>query len=182
MKYTEKQYLFTLSQIIFQLLTMNSSSSSENDMLTPELVKVEANNVINNLLPPKSKAKYLKAYENFCVWKNSKGAKSFSETVFLAYFQEISKYKQPSTLWSIYSMLKATVSLNNNIQINLYAKLIAFLKRLSEGHKTKKSRVLSAENVDTFLNEAPDDSFLAVKVSKFNTGLPVDRFDHFSYT
>lgn len=145
---------------------MNLSSSSESEALTPEFVRTEAKNAINNLLPAKSKAKYLKAYENFSTWKNCKGAKSFSETVFIAYFQELAKHKQPSTLWSIYSMLKATVSINNEIQINTYAKLIAFLKRLSAGHKTKKSRVLSAENVDTFLTEAPDQSFLSVKVSK----------------
>lgn len=91
---------------------------------------------------------------------------SFSETVFLAYFQHLAMTKQP-TLWSIYSMLKSTVNTKNNIQIEKYSKLIAYLKRLSEGHKSKKSKVLSSKNIETFLNEAPDNDFLAIKVSMY---------------
>lgn len=46
------------------------SSSSESEILTPENIKLNAETVINNLLPNKSREKYLKAYENFITWKN----------------------------------------------------------------------------------------------------------------
>ncbi|KOB63615.1 Uncharacterized protein OBRU01_24714 [Operophtera brumata] len=35
---------------------------------------------------------------------------------------------------------------------------------MSDGYKPKKSKVFSVKNVETFLNEAPDKVFLAVKV------------------
>lgn len=147
---------------------MSSPSSYESDnVLTPETITIEANNVVQNLLPTKSREKYLKAYDNFILWKNRKGAKTFSENIFLAYFQELAKTKQPSTLWSIYSMLKSTVNTNKNIKIDSYSKLVSYLKRLSEGYKAKKSKVFSGQNVETFLNDAPDKEFLATKVCIF---------------
>ncbi|RVE49622.1 hypothetical protein evm_005754 [Chilo suppressalis] len=41
----------------------------------------------------------------------------------------------------------------------------AYLKRLSERHKPKKSKVFSQQNVETFLNDAPDKEFLATKIT-----------------
>lgn len=148
-----------------------SSSSDESLSLTPQSVINDAQNVIQNLLPTKSREKYVRAYENFIIWKNAKGAKSFSENVLLSYFQELAKNKQPSTLWSTYSMLKSTINTNKDIKIETYTKLTAYLKRMSEGHKPKKSKVFSSQNVETFLNEAPDKDFLAIKVSIIIIGI-----------
>lgn len=97
-----------------------SESDNESELLTPEFIKNEASTVVDNLLPQKSRNKYLQAYDNFIKWRASKRVKSFSESVFLVYFQELSKTLQPSTLWSIYSMLKATMKTKNNVQINMY--------------------------------------------------------------
>lgn len=146
---------------------MSSSSDSESIELTPDSIRTDARNVMDNLLPAKSREKYMKAYGNFIEWRNSRGAKNFSESVFLAYFQYLAKTKQPSTLWSTYSMLKSTVSSNNDVKLDTYSKLIAYLKRMSDGFKPKKSKVFSVKNVETFLNEAPDNIFLAVKVSNY---------------
>ncbi|RVE46833.1 hypothetical protein evm_008541 [Chilo suppressalis] len=62
-------------------------------------------------------------------------------------------------------MLKSTINTNKNIKIDSYSKLLAFLKRLFEGYKPKKSKVFSHQNVETFLNDAPDKEFLATKVA-----------------
>lgn len=62
-------------------------------------------------------------------------------------------------------MLKATISVKHDIQINTYTKLLSFLKRKSDGHRAKKSKILTTQNVETFMNEAPDHSVLAIKVS-----------------
>lgn len=137
---------------------------SSSDTLTPENILNEADSVIENLLPLKSRVQYLKSYEKFIDWKDRNGAKSFSESVFLAYFSELSKKMKPSSLWSIYSMLKSTVSTRHNVHIKEYSKLTAFLKRSSDGFKSKKSKVFTAQNVETFLNKSPDDIYLATKV------------------
>ncbi|KAL4714615.1 hypothetical protein ACJJTC_019678 [Scirpophaga incertulas] len=63
---------------------------------------------------------------------------SFSENVILAYLKDLSDKFKPSSMWAKYSMLKSTLNIYNNIDITKYSKVIAFLKRNSEGHKGKK--------------------------------------------
>lgn len=41
----------------------------------------------------------------------------------------------------------------------------AYLKRQSEGYKPKKSKILTEENVETFINIAPNEMYLSTKVS-----------------
>lgn len=146
----------------------SDDSESENEMdidCTPPDLRSEAKLAMENLLPAKSKEKYMKVYENFMFWRNEKNAKLFSETVFLAYFNEIAKTKKPSTLWAIYSMLKCTVHIKNSIDLKNYGNLTTFLKRQSSGFKSKKSKILTGENIKQFLLEAPDDIYLATKVN-----------------
>lgn len=143
-----------------------SSEDSDFD-LTPDCIQSEASDIITNLLPEKSKETYMKTYDAFNTWKTAKGAKSVSESVLLVYFQHLSSTKKPSSLWCIYSMLKSTISIKHNVEIKNYTKLLSFLKRKSEGHRAKKSKVFTAQNIETFLNEAPDHNFLAVKVSTY---------------
>lgn len=45
--------------------------------------------------------------------------------------------------------------------------LSAFIKRQSHGFTAKKSKVFTAEDVNKFLNEAPDAEYLLLKVSNF---------------
>ncbi|XP_073966826.1 uncharacterized protein isoform X2 [Choristoneura fumiferana] len=143
----------------------STTDDSDTDMDTaPPEIKEAAQAIVNNLLPEKSKDKYLKVYTNFTTWMSENSTTSFSENVLLAYFGELSKTLKPSTLWGIYSMLKATLSSKNNVNINSYKRLTSLLKRFSMGYKSKKSKVLTAENVDTFLMEAPDLIYLAAKV------------------
>lgn len=61
-------------------------------------------------------------------------------------------------------MLKSTIQINENTDISQYKKLIAFLKRQNDSYEAKKSKVLTMENVTQFLKEAPDDTFLLIKV------------------
>ena len=39
------------------------------------------------------------------------------------------------------------------------------LKKQSSGYRSKKSKILTGENVSTFLNEAPDKVYLPIKVA-----------------
>lgn len=145
-----------------------SSSNNEDEInivSTPPEILIEARNASDSLLPPKSKEKYMIAYDSFIEWKNSKNAQSFSENVFLAYFNELANKYKPSSLWCIYSMLKSTVIIKNDINIKSYANLTAFLKRRSDGYRSRKSKILSSSEVEKFLKEAPDSQYLATKVS-----------------
>lgn len=146
------------------------SSSSSGDELDSNLTPPEITNapkIINeNLLPIKSKQRYIATYDNFLQWKTDKKANTFSEDVFLAYFGELAEKYKPSSLWAIFSMLKSTLMTKNCVNIKNYANLTAFLKKKSDGFISKKSKVLTAEHVEKFLNDAPDTKYLATKVNR----------------
>lgn len=123
-----------------------------------------ANAAIQNLLPPKSRKLYDAAYKNFKFWCTEKNVTNVSENVMLAFFSEKQKTMKSSTLWAQYSMIKACISIYDNIDISGFSKLIALLKRNSKGYLPKKSKVLSRENLDTYLTEADDNEHLMIKV------------------
>ncbi|KAB0802104.1 hypothetical protein PPYR_04290 [Photinus pyralis] len=77
--------------------------------------------------------------------------------------KETSRVFSPSSLWSLYSMLKATILIKKNIDISRFPKLIAFIKRQNDGYKPKKSKLLTREEMDRFLKEAPNDKYLLSK-------------------
>lgn len=144
---------------------MSDSNNEEELELTPAELRQAVQTAELQLLPEKSRVKYVKAFDLFNEWRHKKGAKTFSETVLLSYFLELANSKKPSTLWSTFSMLKSTLKVKKNVHIENYPKLMAFLKKTSAGHKPKKSKILTASDVERFLNDAPDVDYLAAKVS-----------------
>jgi hypothetical protein len=66
-----------------------------------------ANAVSLNLLPEKSKERYIMAYDKLLKLKKINKTKSLLENVFLTNFNKLSTEIKPSILWSIYSMLKS---------------------------------------------------------------------------
>lgn len=132
--------------------------------LTPPELSIIAQNASENIIPEKSKGRYISAYDAFIAWREDKKANSFSENVMLAYFSELSAKLKPSTLWSRFSMLKSMLKIKNDVDISKYPKLNAFIKRQSDGFTSKKSKILTSNEVERFLNEAPDDRYLATKV------------------
>lgn len=136
-------------------------SDSESDF---DVDKV-AEKALASLLPGKSKEKYEKTYDNFKKWCKEKKIDIINENVLLGYFSsELSELKS-STTWSIYSMLKSTLSVKENVNISGYHKLIALLKRKRDGYFAKKSKILTKEEIFRFIKEAPDVKFLAMKVT-----------------
>jgi len=138
----------------------------EDEICTPPELVNAANNVAQNLLPDKSKEKYNQMYNNFLAWQKSNNATSFSENVLLAYFADTAKNKnyKPSTLWANYSMLKTTIKMYNKIDISHYHMLTAYLKKQSTGFTAKKSQVFTPEEINKFLQDAPDEKYLVLKV------------------
>lgn len=144
---------------------MDIDSDSEDFLVcTPPEVREIANNVTLHLLPQKSKEIYERAYARFMDYRQEKGIQSFSENIFLAYMDILSKSMKSSTLWSHYSMLRAVLNVKHNIDISKYIRLRAFLKRKSVGYCPKKSRILTKEEFQKFLCHAPDDKYLMMKV------------------
>lgn len=141
-------------------------SDSEFECTPPELKKA-AEKACEDLLPLKSKSRYEITYKAFKDWCFSKSVQNVnSENILMAYFSELSKTLKASTLWARYSMLRATLKIRENVDISKFSKLIAYLKKQNVGYKPKKSSIFSKENIDKFLQEAPEE-FLPQKVCNF---------------
>ena len=82
----------------------------------------------NKLLPAKSRKRYEHVYKLFTEWQSEKKCSSFSEEILIVYFNEKAKKLKPSSHWSIYSMLRVTIKLNQNIDIANYGKLKSIRK------------------------------------------------------
>lgn len=144
--------------------TMDSESEGEFTGTPPEITEA-ANSAILNLLPAKSKLQYENTYNQFNEWRTKKKAGKVSEHVLLAYFEEKSKKVKASTLWSMYSMLKSTLNIKENIDLRKFPKLVPYLKKKSVGYRAKKSKILTREQINRFITEANDENYLMMKVN-----------------
>ncbi|XP_057327935.1 uncharacterized protein LOC130669182 [Microplitis mediator] len=142
----------------------SSESLGSSDDDTAMNVEKEARLVENKLIANKSSAVYNLCYQNFVKWKEDKKIKEITESVLLVYFNELTKSLKPSTLWSRWSMLKTQLNLKHSINIDTFHKLKTLLKNNGKGFKPKKSKVLSMNQIKTFLNDATDEIYLAMKV------------------
>ena len=65
------------------------------------------------------------------------------------------------------------IKTNNDIDIGTYLKLKQFLKNKSVGYRPKKAAVFPPEAIQRFLNEAPDDQFLDLKVNFYKKWIKI---------
>ncbi|KPJ07896.1 hypothetical protein RR48_12738 [Papilio machaon] len=86
--------------------------------LTPPELSIIAQNASENILPEKSKIRYIPTYNEFIARREKKKANRFSENVMLAYFSELSAKLKPSTLWSRFSMIKSMLKITNDVDIS----------------------------------------------------------------
>lgn len=153
-------------------LRLQITSSLNEDDLPPEILKA-AQDARNNSMPGKSVNKYNLVYDNFMKWAHENNIQHVSETVLLAYFGNLQKKYKPSTLWSTYSMLKSTLTTYHNIKIYEYAQLVNFLKQNGKRHEKKKAKELTEAQCRQFLQFAPDNVFLPLKVSLLNNNYEI---------
>jgi site-specific recombinase XerD len=133
-------------------------------LCTPPEIQELAEATAQSLLPEKSETAYKKQFQKFEDWRQENNIQTVSENVLLAYFEvQRQKYK-PSTLWTVYSMLRTCLTINVNIDISKYSKLQALLKRSSQGYIPKKSKILEETDIHKFIREAGDEKYLAMKV------------------
>lgn len=71
---------------------------------------------------------------------------------------------KPSTLIRICSKLKACLSLYDGLAIKKFTSLQKFVKRTNKGYETKKATILTKEEIQSFLINAPDTKYLLQKV------------------
>ena len=121
-----------------------------------------------DILPQKSKSRYLITYQAFLDWKNEKKIGESSEDCLLIYFDQIIMKKySPNSAYCHYSMLKSLIKIKENIDISKYYILSAKLKKYDKGYQPKKAATLTGDQVRLFLDEAPDEAFLVQKVKRF---------------
>lgn len=132
---------------------------------TPPKLKGAINSALSDLLPEKSKRQYEKCYNDFKYWCNKENVEVVSENVLLAYLKMKSEILKSSSLWSIYSMLKAMLSIRDGVDVRKFMKLIPFLKKKSVGYEAKKSKTLTLNQINEFLEKANDENYLLWKVN-----------------
>lgn len=141
-----------------------TSDSMEIDPATPPNLLEISELAVSGLVPEKSKSAYEKTYDNSITWQKKMKTLSFSMHVVLAYFKEKSETYKPTTHWSEFSKLAATLKVKNNVQIDQYSELKAFSKKKSTNFSSKKARLFTSKEFEKFLNEAPNSRYLATKV------------------
>lgn len=156
-------FIKVICLFVFDQLESEESDILSDEPCAPSEIKSETNPTLN-LRTVNATDKYKNVYEAFKTWRTTRNA-PISENVLFAYFDELKKTNKPNSLSAIFSMLKSTVKLNDRTDIGTYSNLITFLKQNSENYIPKKSRILSPENIEKFLHEAPDYTYLAMKVS-----------------
>lgn len=141
---------------------MDSDSDSNSAQCTQETPNIQW----LEELPTLSQKKYNLTYTRFMDWAKLQNVNStITESVLITYFREISKTLKPSTLWSTYSMLKSTLSIKQDVDMTHHTKLRAFLKRKSNGYVAKRSKTLTSDEINKFINDAPDYLHLSTKVA-----------------
>lgn len=131
----------------------------------PQGILLKAAKAVDALVPEKTRRTYEKEYFHFEAWLQKHCVDRVDETVLMAYFQDLSESYSPNSLWTKFSMLRKELIVHKKIRSN--EKLITlqqFLKQIGKNYQPKKSKVLTREQVITFLKEAPDEKYLADKV------------------
>ncbi|KAJ8665745.1 hypothetical protein QAD02_007407 [Eretmocerus hayati] len=138
---------------------------NEEEYIPLEILQ-EAEEVAVDLLPTKSRDAYRLRYNLFVDWCESRDIhNSVAEPVVLAYFRHIRNTENyaVSTLWNFFSKLKACIKAFRRVDISNYCQVKAYFKKLSEDYEPKQSLVLSALQVNEFLENAPEPRFLRAK-------------------
>ncbi|CAG5109257.1 Protein of unknown function [Cotesia congregata] len=147
---------------------MTDKVSSDESMVEEEVIKdfdAEAKLIIETGISPKKSAnRYQMVYESYKKWQTEhrNSLSDLEESNLIVYFTELSKKLKPPTLWSIWSMLKKTLNVKDNVDISKFHNFKCLIKNNSKGNKPKKSYVFTWNEIMNFMNNAPDLVYLVV--------------------
>lgn len=142
----------------------DSDYDSDDESETATSLQERAQKARDGCLPVISCKRYKEQYATFLRWKKQNKFKTTTEDMLLVYFNEKLDKMKPSTLWSIWSMLRSMLALKEDIDIRKFTLLKSFVKTKNAGHKKKKAHVLTSEQIRSFLISAPDEQYLLTKV------------------
>lgn len=91
----------------------------------------------------------VKTYEDF------RDGRAHSESLVLTFLNEQSNTKAPTTLWTMYSLVKKYLLLECNFDLGAAAPISDFLKTLNRHHKKKRAAAFDREQLFDFFRNAP---------------------------
>ena len=148
-------------------LQYDDDGDPDDEICTPPELRALAMSAKSDALPKKSTKRYEQQYKEFCKWKMKYNTTLISENVLLAYFKELSTKRAPNTLWSTWSMLRTMLITRENINIKSFTQLKSFLTTTSRGYEPNKAKVFTDNQLDEFLEKAPNATYLVHKASFF---------------
>lgn len=122
----------------------------------------EEDNVVMDTSENEIKTEYEASYKTFLDWQHHQNISSFSEDTLLYYFKDFSqKHTSSLSLYRKYYTLKYALFKKHNFDLRNCTKIRAFLRSQLERNQEKS---FSAEEINKFITEAPDNEYLATKV------------------
>lgn len=153
-----KQKFIKISVYFLFFSTKNLEDEEEEVQLTPPEIKESVKNFTEgHIVPKKSSEKYQKWYQNFEKWVIDRTNNTYiSESIIIHYF----KYLMEEELLAINTIRTKlsgirTVLLSKGTKID-YERIIQILKLLEKGQTRKKSKIMTRDQVDTWLKNIPD--------------------------
>ncbi|KAJ6626763.1 Transcription factor grauzone, partial [Pseudolycoriella hygida] len=146
-----------------ELFAMDQYANDTKADVPPQIFESD-DKALGQMMHKKSINRYRQAYEVFKKWQTSYGSTGYDEKTMMAYFASVEEKYSPNTMWSMYSMIRKTIIWKHNIDISKHSKLLSWLKQKNGGYKSTRSNVFEAEEISRFVVEAPNSSYLAMKV------------------
>lgn len=108
-------------------------------------------------------------YKKFNDWCTSKMIDKPTESDCMAYFVERANSVKPSSLWAEYSMINSSLVGEKGVDLKQFSSLTEFMKRQALGYQSQRkcSKLFTKDQIIRFINEAPDDKYLMMKVNTY---------------
>lgn len=145
------------------MMELDTTCEEVTDNPSKQTVQKVHNN--ENDVSNKTNEAYLRTYNNLEIWKKSNNMTGWSEDVLLMYFEDVKKLYSPITMNAIFTRLQLMMKKYHKINIDCYDKVMKFLKQNEQGYKAKKTSFFKANEIQKFIETAPDYIYLPQKVS-----------------
>ena len=118
------------------------------------------------LLPEESRELYLKRFEDYkAILKKEKWDIKKEDSALLWAETHREEATAPSTMYSVWSSIKACLTALLNIPANLWCNVKKWLKNYAAGVFPKQAPLFTAAQVEKFMKEAPDKEFIRHKLA-----------------
>lgn len=136
--------------------------------------KRSAEEIMKDAKHLKTQNKYDKSWQNFLEYHdNETDIRNFNEETFLQYFDFLIREKgfAYSTLWSIFSMLNSESQRRCGPKLNDFPRLVSLIKSKEKNYAPKQGSVLTTENLENFLQDAPVTGLYSLQKAAFVIGI-----------